>query len=70
MIILCLAAMFYLMVVAASVILILVLASYIWFYFMTRKHFGGLTGDLAGFYIVVCETLVLLTAAILGGIMA
>ncbi|NLM22424.1 MAG: adenosylcobinamide-GDP ribazoletransferase [Peptococcaceae bacterium] len=70
MIILCLAAMFYLWAAAALIILILVLASYIWFYFMTRKHFGGLTGDLAGFYIVVCETLVLITASILGGIMA
>jgi len=67
MIIVCWAAMFHFAIVAASIILLLVLCSYLWFYFMTRKHFGGLTGDLAGFYIVFCETLVLFASAFIGG---
>lgn len=37
-------------------------------YYMTRRHFGGMTGDAAGFFVVICETGLLLTAALLGGI--
>ena len=31
--------------------------------------FGGITGDLAGFFLVVCETVCLLLMAILGGVL-
>ena len=40
---------------------------------MSIKRFGGLTGDLAGFYICICETLWLITIAVsakaLGGLL-
>jgi adenosylcobinamide-GDP ribazoletransferase len=66
--ILCLAAMFYQHALAALLTVILIACSYLWFLFMARREFGGLTGDLAGFYIVFCETLVLVGASILGGV--
>ena len=31
---------------------------------------GGVTGDLAGFFLVLCETVCLLGAALLGGVLA
>ncbi|MEL7610804.1 MAG: adenosylcobinamide-GDP ribazoletransferase [Bacillota bacterium] len=34
---------------------------------MSEKRFGGLTGDLAGFYICICETLWLLAVAVSAG---
>ena len=36
---------------------------------MAVKEFGGITGDLAGFFLVVCETVCLLLTAILGGVL-
>jgi adenosylcobinamide-GDP ribazoletransferase len=39
------------------------------FYTIVKGKFGGITGDLAGFYLIVCETGVLLTLAVLGGIL-
>lgn len=41
---------------------------FVYYYRMQKKEFGGLTGDLAGFFVVVCETVWLLETAILGGI--
>lgn len=41
---------------------------YLYYYFMSIRQFGGITGDLAGFYLEICETAVLLTAAVGGGI--
>lgn len=35
-------------------------------YAMTKKRFGGITGDHAGFYVVICETVSLALCALLG----
>ena len=31
------------------------LAVFIWYYFMTKRNFGGITGDTAGWFVQVCE---------------
>lgn len=51
-----------LLVVAAALLLFLE------FHRMAKKQFGGITGDLAGFYVSTCETLVLVLCAILGAV--
>lgn len=52
---------------AAEVVLsVLVFFKY---YFMQKKEFGGVTGDLAGFFLVSCETVWLLAAALAGGVL-
>jgi adenosylcobinamide-GDP ribazoletransferase len=40
-----------------------------WYAHMQKKQFGGLTGDLAGFFLVLCETTWLLVTALLGGVL-
>ena len=40
------------------------LAVFVWYFFMTRRNFGGITGDTAGFVVQVCE-LVSLVAVLL-----
>jgi len=65
---LCTVAMLYVHVLTGGIIFAIVILSFTWFYSMVKKQFGGITGDLAGFYIVICETAVLLTAAVTGGI--
>ena len=42
---------------------------YFWFYKMSRREFGGITGDLAGYMTCLMEML-FLAAAVLGGILA
>ena len=37
---------------------------------MAKKQFGGITGDLAGFFLVLSKTVYLLGAALLGGVLA
>ncbi len=49
---------------AAALSLIL----YYWFYRMSRREFGGITGDLAGYLVCLLE-LLYLAAAVLGGIL-
>lgn len=39
------------------------------YYRMQKKQFGGITGDLAGFFLVLCEAVWMLGAAMLGGVL-
>ena len=57
----------YLQPISGMFIIAYVLVSFLWFYSMVKKQFGGITGDLAGFYLVVCETGILSTLAVVGG---
>mgnify|MGYP000444187120 CR=1 FL=1 len=41
------------------------LAVFIWYYRMSVKQFGGVTGDLAGCFLQVCELAGLAAAAVL-----
>ena len=43
---------------------------FIWYRSMSLRQFGGITGDLAGFFLVLSETVYLLGAALLGGVLA
>ena len=53
-----------------SGLLAVVAAGGIFFYYykMSVKNFGGITGDLAGWFLQVCELGILLSAVIGGGI--
>ena len=53
----------------AFVLLGTMLLLFLLFYRMQKKQFGGLTGDLAGFLLVLCETAWLLETALLGGVL-
>lgn len=41
---------------------------FIFFYRMSKREFGGITGDLAGFFITVGETIALVLSAVLGAV--
>ena len=49
----------------AGVLLMTHLAVFIWYYRMSVKQFGGVTGDLAGCFLQVCELAGLAAAAVL-----
>lgn len=59
--------------ILAGVLLMTHLAVFIWYYRMAVKQFGGVTGDLAGCFLQICElaglaaATVLLKAGLMGG---
>lgn len=53
----------------AAVSVFLTILVFLGYYRMQKKQFGGITGDLAGFFLVICETIWLLSSAMLGGVL-
>lgn len=53
----------------AAVAVLTALLTFFSYYRMQKKQFGGITGDLAGFFLVLCETIWLGSFAMLGGIL-
>ena len=51
--------------ILAGVLLMTHLAVFIWYYRMSVKQFGGVTGDLAGCFLQVCELAGLAAATVL-----
>ncbi|MCM1567217.1 MAG: adenosylcobinamide-GDP ribazoletransferase [Dehalobacter sp.] len=68
MALLSIAMMLYVSVIIGIIAVLFIMLSFYLFNLMVQKHFGGITGDLAGFYIVVSETGILLISAIAGGV--
>ena len=52
---------------AAAVFFVLLLILFVWFYRWSKKQFGGITGDLAGFYLQAGELVCLIAALVLAG---
>jgi adenosylcobinamide-GDP ribazoletransferase len=49
---------------AGTLMMIAVLLSFIWYKHISYKEFGGITGDTAGYFVVVCETAIAAAAAL------
>ncbi len=43
--------------------------SYAYYYYKSRKEFGGTSGDLAGWFVVICEVIVAVLAAVFVNVM-
>lgn len=54
-IVLCAAGMFWLSKKAAVLVLLAVLVSFACYYHKSKKEFGGITGDLAGYFVTISE---------------
>ncbi|MGL5260474.1 MAG: adenosylcobinamide-GDP ribazoletransferase [Lachnospiraceae bacterium] len=53
-----------LLVLNLTISLVLIGVVFLWFLFYSKicfKEFGGITGDLAGFFLIICELLALIT---------
>ena len=56
--------MLYLSWKTAVIVILAALLVFLYYYRMSRKQFGGITGDLAGYFLQVCE-LAMLAGAVL-----
>ena len=39
--------------------------SWLWYYYRSEKEFGGVTGDTAGYFLLICELVMMITAAVI-----
>lgn len=54
--------------VQGAIIVTAALLVFFYYYKMSFKQFGGITGDLAGYFLQICELVMLTVVAFLGGI--
>lgn len=64
--VLCAALLLWLDVIIGPAVLAAAGLVYGYYYLMSRRSFGGITGDLAGWFLSVCELVCLLTAVLAG----
>ena len=60
----CVAFMLWRNPVAGVMVTVVAFAVFAWYYYKTRKEFGGVTGDTAGYFVLLCELAILLTLAV------
>ena len=60
--------MLYLSWKTAVIVILVALFVFLYYYRMSRKQFGGITGDLAGYFLQVCELAMLAGAVLCRGI--
>lgn len=51
----CIAGMAFLMPLTSAFLVLTVVLTVIWYYFKTKKEFGGVTGDTAGYLLLILE---------------
>lgn len=64
LILICFAGMLVIKPLTAMLVLIFAMISYIYYVTVARRQFGGITGDIAGYFVTLCEILMLLGAVI------
>lgn len=62
------AGMLWINVVLSSVVIVTALLVFFWYYRMSMDKFGGITGDLAGWFLQMCELMMLIGVVIAGKI--
>ena len=53
-------------VVSGAAVILASLCAFAWYRHLSYKHFGGITGDTAGWFVTVCETAGIAAAAVSG----
>ena len=62
--ILCILFMLWISVVAGGFAVAAALLSFAYYYYRSKKEFGGITGDTAGYFVTLCEGCVVVVVAI------
>lgn len=57
-------AVFFVEPAGAACMLAAAFLAMVWYYFMSRRQFGGITGDLAGWFLQICECLMAVAVVI------
>lgn len=61
--IICIGGMLFLSFWAGFLVTVISLLIFIFYYYHSKKEFGGITGDTAGYFVVLCEVYIVVTVA-------
>lgn len=61
----CIVVMVLVQPIAGSMLAVIALLSFGYYYVRSMKEFGGITGDTAGYFVLICECSVLVAAAVM-----
>ena len=64
--VICMAGMFWISWKIGIAVVVAAFVSYYYYEYRSKKEFGGITGDTAGYFVVICETAMVVAAAIAG----
>lgn len=59
----CIGLMFFWSLFAGLIVAAVAVLALIYYFYRSRKEFGGITGDTAGFFVLLCEGCIVMTAA-------
>ena len=62
--ILCIGFMLWTSLVMGGIAAVAALLTFAYYYWRSKKEFGGITGDTAGYFVTLCEGCVVVVAAI------
>ena len=62
---LCVCFMLFQNIWAGSILFITALTAFVYYYRHTKKELGGITGDTAGYFVLICEGSMMLVAAVI-----
>lgn len=61
---LCVGFMLWHSLLAGVVVVVVAVCSFIYYYFRCKRELGGITGDTAGYFVLICELSMIIAAAI------
>lgn len=61
----CVGGMLYQSLLAGSIVVVTAFAVFAYYYYRTKKELGGITGDTAGYFVLICEESMLVVTALL-----
>lgn len=64
--VICMAGMLWISWKIGIAVVVAAFVSYYYYEYRSKKEFGGITGDTAGYFVVICETAMVVAAAIAG----
>lgn len=62
---LCIGYMLWQSVSCGVIVALMALCTFAYYYYRTKKELGGITGDTAGYFVLICEASMMLAAAVL-----
>lgn len=60
----CFVVMYHVELISATLVIIMALASFVYYWLKTKKELGGITGDTAGYFVTICECAMAIAAAV------
>lgn len=65
----CICYMLWQSLYAGVIVIVVAFLVFAYYYYRTKKEFGGITGDTAGYFVLICEASMMIVAAVINVVM-